>query len=114
MARTDVSEIPSEVIRTALHETVETKLKSKKCQIELSLASQAGSNNFIGIVYRASFCREQDENENETNSMHQMIVKVAPQHVVRRDLFITRPTFLREIYMYETVSNRQKEYVNFH
>lgn len=75
MAESEACEISSELIRTALRETVEKKLNSKKCKIDISSASQAGAANFIGIVYRAKFRRE-DENESETNPMHKMIVKV--------------------------------------
>ena len=89
MAESEVCEIPSELIRSALQETVEKKLNSKKCKIELSSASKAGSSNFIGIVYRASFYKE-DENGSEKNPIHKMIVKTAPQHAVRRELFISR------------------------
>lgn len=135
MAQPEVSELPSEMIQSTLREMVEKKLKSQKFKINLSSASAAGSNNFIGIVYRATFSKE-DENENEESPIHKMIVKVAPQHTVRRgnefhliiiyfyfillfltiqlivrfgpfnklELFISRPTFLREMFMYETVS----------
>lgn len=80
MVESELCEIPSELIRTVLRETVEKKLNSKECKIEISSASKAGANNFVGIVYRASFCKE-DENENETNPIHKMIVKVAKQSV---------------------------------
>lgn len=76
MAETETCEIPSELIRLALRETVEKKLNSKKCKIDISSASKAGANNFVGIVYRASFCKE-DENENERNPTQKMIVKVS-------------------------------------
>lgn len=78
MVESEVCEIPSELIRSVLRETVETKLNSKKCKIEISSASKAGTNNFVGIVYRASFCKE-GENEKEENPIHKMIVKVAKQ-----------------------------------
>lgn len=76
MAESEVCEIESELIRSTLRETVEKKLNSKKCKIDISSASQAGASNFIGIVYRAKFYKE-DENESETNPIQKMIVKVA-------------------------------------
>lgn len=75
MAESESCEIPSELIRTALRETVEKKLNSKNCKIDISSASEAGSSNFIGIVYRAKFRRE-EENESESNPIQKMIVKV--------------------------------------
>lgn len=104
MANSEANEIPSEVIYSVIRETVENKLNSKKCKIEIKSASQAGASNFVGIVYRATFCKE-GESESEKNPIQKMIVKVAPMHSVRRELFISRPAFLREIYMYEKVSN---------
>lgn len=75
MAESEVCEIPSELIRSALRETVEKKLSSKSCKIDVSSASKAGTNNFVGIVYRATYCKE-DENANEKNPTQKMIVKV--------------------------------------
>lgn len=100
MVESDLSEIPSEVIRAALVETIENKLKSKNCQINVSSASQAGANNFIGVVYRVSFNKEGEE-----SSEHplKLILKVAPQNEARRSEFFSRPCFLREIHMYNEV-----------
>lgn len=74
MSDSELSEIPSEVIRTALRDSVEKKLKSKNYRIKVTSASQAGANNFMGTVHRVTFHKE---NESETNSVHKMIVKVA-------------------------------------
>lgn len=104
MSDSDLSEITSEVIRGKLRETVEKKLKSKKYKIKVSSASQAGANNFMGTVYRVSF-NEEDGNESEKNPTQKIILKVAPEHLARREQFFSRPSFLREIYMYEKVSN---------
>ena len=103
MSNSDLSAITSEVIRSSLRETVEKKLKSKKYKISVSSASQAGANNFMGTVYRVSFNKE-DGDESERNTIHKLIVKVAPVHLARREQFFSRPSFLREIYMYEKVS----------
>lgn len=97
----EMNEISSELIRLALRQTVENKLNSKKCKIDVNTASKAGTNNFIGIVYRATFWKDEDDQESEKKSM---IVKVAPIYKTRREIFISRPSFLREIFMYEKVS----------
>lgn len=100
MVESDLTEISSEVIRSTLCEAIEKKLKSRKYEINVTSASQAGDNNFIGIVYRVSFGKE---DEPPTKSF-KLILKVAPQNVARRAQFFSRPCFLREIYMYEQVS----------
>lgn len=102
MVELKLSDIPSEVIRTTLCETIESKLKSKKYKINVSSASKAGENNFIGIIYRVTFKKE-DEIENEKTPISKLILKVAPQNVARRDRFMARPGFLREIYTYDKV-----------
>lgn len=98
-----LSELPTDVIRTALAETIENKLKSKKYNVTVTSASKAGENNFIGVVYRVVFSKE-DAIENEKNPTYKLILKVAPQNVARRAQFFSRNCFLREIYMYDEVN----------
>lgn len=104
MVESNLSEISSEVIRDAVIETVENKLKSKKCKIHVSSASQSGENNFIGIVYRVTFS-EEDGIENGKTPVSKLILKVAPSNLARRQQFFSRPCFLREIYLYNEVSS---------
>lgn len=122
MAQTDLSEISSEIIRKTLFETIENKLNSKNYQIDLSLASKAGENNFIGIIYRVAFYEKEEsskesektENGEDTNvdekvkndencSQSKLILKVAPQNEARRAQFYASPAFAREIYTYDKV-----------
>lgn len=100
MVGSDLSELPSEVIRLAVRETVEKILGSKNYTISVISASQSGDNNFIGIVYRVLFNKIDDPNGTNPSKL---ILKVAPQHIPRREQFFSRPCFLREIYMYEKV-----------
>lgn len=101
MLEGDVSELSSEVIQSALFETAEQELKTKNYRIVISSASKAGTNNFMGTVYRAT-CIEKNETSNELK----MIVKVAPQQSARREQFLARTSFLQEIYTYGTVSQK--------
>lgn len=94
-------------IRFALCETVESLLKSKKYKISVSSASQAGENNFISIVYRATFSKDSDD-PSETNASNKLILKVAPQNVNRREQFLSRELFLREMYIYNVVNIKQR------
>lgn len=103
MAESDLSEIPTDVIRIALFETIEKKLKSKNYKISVSSASKAGESNFIGIVHRVTF------NKTGENEREKLILKVAPQHIARRTQFNSRILFLQEIITYNEVN---KKYIN--
>lgn len=98
MMESNLSEIPCEVIRKAISETIKIKLKSENCKIIMSSASKEGENNFCGVVHRVS-CHKEDENIPQ----FKMIVKIAPQNEVRRAQFHSREMFLQEIYMYTEV-----------
>lgn len=98
----DMPEISSNLIRMAVLETVENQLESKNIKINISSASQAGDNNFVGVVYRISFSK--DDSENGKNPISKLILKVAPESLARREQFFSRPCFLREIYLYNEVN----------
>ncbi|XP_055296577.1 uncharacterized protein LOC129565586 [Sitodiplosis mosellana] len=97
MAESDLTEIPTEVVRTALCETIETKLKSKNYKITITSASKAGESNFIGIVHRVTFNKEGED------KLEKLILKVAPLHLARRTQFNSRPLFLQEISTYNEI-----------
>lgn len=99
MAESSLSEISSETIRKTLCESIEAQLGTPNYNIHVSSASKSGENNFIGIVYRVVFNRE---NEFENDS--KLILKIAPQHEGRRNQFYSRELFLQEIYMYNEVN----------
>lgn len=99
MAGSDLSDLPS-AVRLAVCNTVENILGTKKYTISVISASQSGDNNFISIVYRVLFNSVDDQRGTVPSKL---ILKVAPQNIPRREQFFSRPCFLREIYMYETV-----------
>lgn len=99
----ELAEIPSELIRSALRKTVENKINSNNYKIKVKSASQAGSTNFVGIVYRV-FYERRDQTLEGDDYKSSIILKVSPQNSARRQKFCSRPSFLREIYMYEKVS----------
>lgn len=108
MVKSDLSDLPSEVTRSAVFETVEDQLKSKNFIIRVSSASEAGENNFTGVVHRISFSEKgADEGDNGKSLVHKLILKVATQDLILRNRRFTRPSFLREAYMYEKVSSRR-------
>lgn len=106
MTESNLSEIPNEVIRKALCETIEKKLKSKKNKIIVSSASTAGESNFVGIVYRVLFSKENEAAEKYENKDYKLILKLAPQNEARRLYFQSRGLFLQEIYMYDKVNQQ--------
>ena len=97
MSEFDLSEISSELIRSTLCEIIEEKLNSKKYEVLVKSAAQAGEANFIGIVYRILF-------SNGNGPWSKLILKVAPKNEARRKQFISRSLFLREIFIYDKVS----------
>lgn len=103
MVESALSEISSHLVRKALLETIEEQLHSKNFKIKVTSASKAGENNFIGIIHRVIFTKL-DEDGNENGPAANLILKVAPQNLLRRSQFVVRPAFEREIYSYEKVS----------
>lgn len=99
MAELSLSEIPGDLVRKAICETIEDQLETKKYGIFVSSASKEGEDNFCGLVYRVSSTTE-DGNGSKLN----IIVKVTPQNEMRRVQFHSREMFLQEIYMYNEVS----------
>lgn len=90
----------SELVRTALVETVDERLKTNDYHIKVNSAIKKGDYNFTGIIYRVSFKCVQDSEDDECS----MILKVAPNNESRRIQFHARAAFTREIYTYDVVS----------
>lgn len=103
MVEFGLSEISSEVIRSALFDSIENQLKSNKFEIDVSSASKIGEDNFTGIVYRVSFRKRVESENDQVEFTSKLILKVAPQNLARRSQFTARPAFLREIYTYDKV-----------
>lgn len=102
--KSDLVDIPSEIVRAKIYETVEDQLKSKNYNLDLSAAANDGDTNYIGILYRLSFCKiEENSEENAKSATHKLIIKIAPQNLIRRARFFSRAAFLREIQVYENV-----------
>lgn len=98
MSNIDLSEIPTNVIRNALCETIEKRVKSKNYDAKVTSASKAGESNFVGIVHRVTF------NKNDEKQQEKFILKVAPQNEARRAQFHSRDLFLQEICAYNEVN----------
>lgn len=95
---TDLSIIPSETVRSILRKIAEEKTNSKNCQISVNSGTKAGEHNWVGVIYRVSF-------SGKDGSDSSLILKIAPENTARREQFMVRPAFLREIFTYDKVSN---------
>lgn len=109
MTELKAPELTNKAIHSALNEIVEKYLKSNKFEMSINSASKSGVNNFVGIVYRVTFSKSDDAKTGK-NCVHTLILKVAPQQLLRRKKFNVRPSFLREIHVYEKVRALQKFY----
>lgn len=105
MVDSDLLEISSESVRLALIETIEHQLKTKNVEYKLNSATKGG-DNFIGIVQRVTYNKtaENGQTEDEIDRL-KLILKTAPTDVARREAFYSRVCFLREIYLYDEVSD---------
>lgn len=99
MSEFDLSAIPSDAVKSVLIETIESILKMKNFKLKLNPASKRG-DNYIGIVHQVQYVEKNDEGQRSS-----MILKIAPTNLARREHFFVRPYFLREIYIYDTVSS---------
>lgn len=102
--KSDFSDSLSELVRSAVIETIEKQLKLKSYRIDVSSATKKGDYNFTGIIYRVTIKHDYDCGNEESTTPSSLILKVAPQNESRRIQFSVRAAFTREIYMYEEVS----------
>lgn len=101
--KSDLAKIPSELVRSAVCETIETQLNTKNYQVSVSSATKATDYNFTGVIYRVTFSTENKAKKGKPTPSS-IILKVAPQHLARRNQFNARPCFVREIYVYDEVN----------
>lgn len=105
MVDSDLSEISSESARSALIETIENQLKTKDFEYTLNSAAKGG-DNFIGIVQRVTYNKIAEHGQNDDDiDRSKLILKTAPTNEARREAFFSRICFLREIYLYDEVSD---------
>lgn len=107
--KSDLTKIPSELAQLAVVETIEEQLQSKNYEISVDPATKETDLHFTGIIYRVTF-GEGTEAKKRKLATSSIILKVAPQHLARRNQFNARPCFIREIYVYDKVKN----YLNDH
>lgn len=92
----------SKLVRSAISKTIENEIKSKNYKIRIESASQSG---FVGIVHRIYYGTDEENGVNSKSSSKSLILKVTSKNQRHRDVFCSRPCFLREIFMYDEVTN---------
>lgn len=100
MTKLNLSEIPTERVRSEVRKTVEDILKTNNYTVNACAALKAGENNFVSVVYRLTFGNKDEKAAKPSK----LILKVAPQNESKRAQFSVRPAFLREIYVYNVVN----------
>lgn len=101
MSNIELFEISSELVQSALRETIKTLTKSTIDQIKITTISSINSDNPSCNIYRISFSTN-GESKTSTSSSS-LILKVTAQNLTRRFLSHARPCFLREIFIYDEV-----------
>lgn len=96
MNSSDLTIIPSDIIRQKIVNFFVEKFKTKNIKISVEPGVKHG-DNFIGIVYRVSGTNE------ENNEREKVFVKIAPTNPDRRKLVSCRGAFIREIFAYNEV-----------
>lgn len=89
-----ITQLPNEVYDLALKEIIQNNLNDDEYEIAYSSGSNKG-DNYIGIVYRIEV-KSKDKNLN-------LIAKLPPQELARREQFFVRPCFVRESQFYDDV-----------
>lgn len=98
----EFSHFSSEIILSHVRQTIGKILNSKNYKLNVSLVTEIGEDNFIGVIYRISFGLL-DETKNGQKLTHNLIAKIAPCDLEYRNIWCPRPCFMREIYMYDEV-----------
>ena len=92
-----IDQLPEEIYKQTLKNIIDTYLSStfEKCKVVINAGSAKG-DNYIGVLYRVNI---EDANGKELN----VIIKLPPPNVARREQFHARPCFVRESVFYDSV-----------
>lgn len=93
----------NEIHNNLVSEFGKSHFKTEKFDVCLEPACKNGEN-YSGEVHRLTF-KSQDENQNKIHADFRAILKRAHSNAIRRETFICRKIYLREIQAYTEVSN---------
>jgi hypothetical protein len=99
-----IDELPAEIYRETLKEIIKSHCKSSadECEVTIDSASAKG-DNYIGVLYRVTVKNAKSEKLN-------VIIKLPPQNIARREQFFARPCFLRESEFYDVIYPMYKNF----
>lgn len=100
MSNFELSDIAGELVRLALYDTIKTLTNSVVDRVKI--VPKVLAENGCGIVCRVTFTATNGSSSPLSSSL---ILKVAAQNLMRRSYTYARPCFLREIFVYDEVSN---------
>lgn len=89
-------ELPTERAKETLECILKHDLMLKDYVLEISPGSAKG-DNYLGIVYRVKITESTPKLKEKIG----FIIKMPPMHPQRREQFFARPSFIREILVYE-------------
>lgn len=100
----DDLQLPTESSRINLNEVVKSILATDDFNLKISMGSSIG-DNYIGVVYRAiATVNDHHNGADDTKKADlSVIVKLPPQNAARREQFFARPSFTKEIWIYDEV-----------
>lgn len=99
-------DLPTESSRLHLNEVIKSILNEENFDLKISMGSSVG-DNYNGVVYRV--VATINEHQNSTNDIDcvkkrlSLIVKLPPRNAARREQFFARPSFIKEIWIYDEV-----------
>lgn len=103
---TDQVTLPTESSRYHLNEVVKSILGTDRFNLKISMGSSVG-DNYIGVVYRVAATVDDKKHDGNKPDLS-VIVKLPPQNAARREQFFARPSFTKEIWIYDEVKKGEK------
>ncbi|CAO1394910.1 unnamed protein product [Diamesa serratosioi] len=89
-----MTELPNEFYQQTLKDIIKEKCNFADSDYKINIeAGSAKGDNYIGVLYRVTVTNEKDE--------FNVIVKLPPANLARREQFFARPCFLRESQFYD-------------
>lgn len=98
-------ELPTEHSKEALRKVIEGLLGTPEYTSTITLGSNIG-DNYIGVVYRITATTTTSDSVN-------IILKLPPQNLARREQFFARPCFLRESLFYDEVLQKSFFFIRY-
>ena len=93
----EIDKLPTEIYRNTLREIVKSNcdVAIEECELKIEAGSAKG-DNYIGVIYRVTV-------KTPTGKTLNVIVKLPPQNLARREEFFAGPCFLREAEFYDVI-----------